>query len=89
MIRTQLYIPEDLYARAKALAELRHMNISQFMRESLANNLTAFSTVVRKKGTKGKTQESAYDPLAHMAGKYGKGWPRTDVARHHNNIYEE
>lgn len=47
MIRTQVYLPDDLYRELKLLARVGEKNFSQLIREGVA-------VVVKKKQAKGK-----------------------------------
>ena len=85
MIRTQLYIPDELYHQAKLFAELEGVSISEYMREGLSLKITQRN----KKGKAPKKGKKKHDPLADIVGMFslGKGIV-TDVARNHNDIYD-
>lgn len=62
MIRTQIYIPDDLYTLAQLTAQLRGVNFSDVVRKGL----------VREVGSVKKVKRGKF-PLANLAGalKYG------------------
>ena len=82
MIRTQIYIPDDLYHQAKLMAGLDGVSISEYVREGLWLKIKSGNQKRKKKKSKGS-------PLAKMVGKYSVGKNIvTDVARKHNEIYD-
>lgn len=74
MIRTQIYIPDDLYSLAQLQAQMQGVNFSQVVRNGLKRELTG-ARKTRKKGL-----------LANLAGalKYG---PK-DLSLRVNDIYK-
>lgn len=90
MIRTQLYLPEDLYAHAKLMAGLRSITISQYVRESLALRLEEGNGNGKGKGkAKKRSPLPSYGIPPEMVGKYKFGKKTTYVALNHNDIYSE
>lgn len=85
MIRTQVYIPDELYAEAKRYAALHDMNISQLIRAGLAKELKATLPGAKKNTKKGAAK---HDPLADLVGKYSFGNGPTNAALTHNDIYD-
>lgn len=79
MIRTQVYIPDELYNQAKLMAELDGVSISEYMRDGLSMKISA-------KQHSGKKKKD----ISSIAGKFslGKGVV-TNVALNHNDIYDE
>lgn len=75
MIRTQLYLPEDLYLEAKALAKTKNTSISKLMRSAL-------KLVLASK----KTTKSGDIVLANLVG-IGSRKTGVDAAINHNEIY--
>ncbi len=76
MIRTQIYIPDDLYKEAKLYAKLQKTTISHFVREGLRASLET----QKKKNSKKLT-------LLDIAGSMK--WKRkTNAAQEHNDIYD-
>lgn len=67
MIRTQIYLPQDLYLQAKLLADSQNTTISQLIRQSLIKKIT-------KKTSKNKPRL-----LDGFIAK-GKGKPPKDLA---------
>jgi len=79
MIRTQVYIPDDLYREAKLHAETSGMSISEILRNGL------------KEGVKGqiKKVKKRKFTLLDMAGKYRfPGKKKTNAGATHNDIYD-
>lgn len=83
MIRTQVYIPDDLYKEAKFYAQIGNKNISQLMREGLK---LAIKTENKKKKTVEKNSKKLFK-LSDMAGIINTGHKKTNIAEHHNDIY--
>lgn len=80
MIRTQVYIPTDLYQEAKLYAHIAGKSISDFMREGLRTAI-----IKQKKHVKKEKRFTLLD----MAGKYRfPGKKKTNVAATHNDIYD-
>ncbi len=81
MIRTQVYIPDELYNQAKLMAELEGVSISEYMREGLFMKISA-----KKHSNNGKKKKD----ISNIAGMFslGKGIV-TNVALNHNDIYDE
>ncbi|MBI3576897.1 hypothetical protein HY086_02590 [Candidatus Gottesmanbacteria bacterium] len=73
MIRTQVYIPDDLYTELKLLANIRKVNFSSLIREG------AEKVVSAKRPKKKKL-------LAHLIGALTYG-PK-DLSNHVNDIYK-
>lgn len=65
MIRTQVYLPEDIYEDLKLLARSGKVNFSQLLREG------ASEVIKKKKKAKGK-----FDPWREFVGAGGKGGPK-------------
>jgi len=76
MIRTQVYIPDDLYQQAKAQARLSGLSISVLLRKGLA--------IVLKQ--KNFFQNNSAWFLNDFVGK-SEGKKGIDAALHHNDIY--
>ena len=76
MIRTQVYIPDELYAEAKLYAEQKNTSISEFVREGLQLSIHSLKKKQLKK-----------NPLEKIAGKFK--FPESDphAAENHNEIY--
>ena len=74
MIRTQVYIPDDLHRESKLYAKLLDKNISDFMREGLALLIQ-------------KIKREHANPLGAMVGKF-KARGDKDASLNHNDIYE-
>ena len=51
MIRTQVYLPEDLYNEAKITAKLYGVKMSKLMRDGLRESIKKVTKVKAKKGT--------------------------------------
>ena len=81
MIRTQLYIPDELYHQAKIMAEFDGVSISEYMRDGLSMKISA-----KKHSNKNKKKKD----ISSIAGMFslGKGTV-TNVALNHNDIYDE
>lgn len=75
MIRTQVYLPEHLYQRAKMYAQLNAMSISEVLRHGLT---TALEVAPRVKK----------NPLENMVGIFSDVSADAYAAEDHNNIYE-
>ncbi len=86
MIRTQVYIPNELYNQAKLLAKLEGVSISEYMREGLSMKVSLQKNIVKNS----KKKKSKKDPMASLVGMFslGKGIV-TNVALNHNDIYDE
>jgi hypothetical protein len=65
MIRTQVYLPNDLHRELKLLAHTRNTNFSQLIREG--------ASLVVKKKVKSKKK---FDPWKDFIGKGKKGGPK-------------
>jgi len=78
MIRTQVYIPEDLYHRAKLLAEMEGISISELLRRGLE------SGVSQKKKT--RTITGPFDKYLGVISLKGK--KPVNAAMTHNDIYD-
>ncbi len=76
MIRTQVYIPDELYESAKATAQLQNTTISKLIRLGLEMALKQ-----KIKGGNGKR-------LLENLSKIGKGIPSAEAALNHNDIYD-
>lgn len=76
MIRTQVYIPEELYQQAKFYAHINSISISELMRSGLQ---TVISKIDKKHTKK--------NPLEAMVGKY-VGGKDLDITESHNDIYK-
>lgn len=87
MIRTQLYIPDELYNQAKLMAELDGVSISEYMREGLSMKISKQKKL--PKNTIRSTQKAKNDPMLSLDGMFslGKGIV-TNVALNHNDIYD-
>ncbi len=81
MIRTQLYIPDELYNQAKLMARLEGVSISEYMREGLSLKMS------QNKNTSKNTKKRKISEIAGMF-SLGKGIV-TNVALNHNDIYDE
>ena len=78
VIRTQVYIPDDLYKEAKFKAQITNKTISDFMREGLRMFIKKIPV------KKGKTLE-----LMDLAGKFTyKKKKHTNAGIMHNEIYD-
>jgi len=77
MIRTQVYIPDELYESAKATAQLQNTTISKLMRLGLEMALKN----EKKTGCSGKW---LIDNLTGI----GKGKAGVEAALNHNDIYD-
>jgi hypothetical protein len=76
MIRTQVYIPEELYKEAQLYAGLYRKNISALMREGLEIAMQNLRTAQKT------------NPLGSLAGKFSaKGSGDKNAAFNHNDIY--
>lgn len=80
MIQRRFYLPEELYARLKIQARLRKTNITQVLRELIAEGL-------KQRQTKSITTNA----LLHLANtaeteQWGKSGPR-DVAETHDRYF--
>ena len=74
MIRTQVYIPDELHKESKLYAELLNKSISEFMREGLSMSIE-------------KIKRERVNPLGCMVGRFqAKG--DKDAALNHNDIYD-
>lgn len=78
MIRTQVYIPDDLYIQAKIEAEASGQSISVVLREGLTRSLKER----QKKRNAGKIS------LADVAGCFSFSDKVTNAAETHNDIYD-
>lgn len=78
MIRTQVYIPDDLYMQAKIEAEASGESISVVLREGLTRGLKER----QKKHKAGKIS------LADAAGRFSFSAKTTNAAETHNDIYD-
>lgn len=79
MIRTQVYIPDDLYREAKLYAETSGISISEILRDGLKDG-------VKKRIRRAKKKKFT---LLDMAGKYHfSGKKRTNAGATHNDIYD-
>ncbi|CAN5314925.1 hypothetical protein BH10PAT1_BH10PAT1_1360 [soil metagenome] len=76
MIRTQIYLPDDLYNDLKLLAQTGNKNISQLIREGA-------KILLEKKAKKKK-----FDPWKDFIGK-GKGGPKDLSKNLDHYLYEE
>ncbi len=76
-MRTQVYIPDDLFRQAKLSAKLEGVSISEYIREGLALRLKQLS------GSK-HAPKLKKPPLQDIVGKYGKGRKRTNIAQTHD-----
>ena len=76
MIRTQVYLPEDLHIQLKLLAKSKGVNYSSLIREGVKE-------VIKKKQK--RTSKNTM-PLANLVGalKYGPG----DLSNHDDDIYK-
>lgn len=75
MIRTQVYIPEDLWQKARYYAGLTNKNLSQLLRDGLAISIKNIQKEKQKKS------------LKNLVGKFNfKGSPA--AYKEHNDIYE-
>lgn len=79
MIRTQVYIPDKTYHRAKTVAAMTNRTISQLMREGLE------LVIAQPRGSQRETTGQYL--MKHFVGK-GKGKPGVDAALQHNEIYD-
>jgi len=79
MIRTQVYLPDDLYHRAKTMASLSGSNISQLIRQGLLMALDRNSSTTK--------QTTGQYLLENFVGK-GKGKKGVNAAMNHNDIYD-
>lgn len=79
MIRTQVYLPNQLFHQAKARAALTNTTISQLIRHGLLLAPDHSSSVAKE--TTGQYL------LKYVMGK-GKGKKGVDAARTHNDIYD-
>ena len=79
MIRTQIYLPEELYKHAKAVAQLQNVSISQLMRTGLE-----LAVQEQKKNKKTTTGQWFLDNLVGT----GKGKAGVEAALNHNDIYD-
>lgn len=78
MIRTQVYIPDKTYHRAKTVAAMTNRTISQLMREGLE------LVIAQPRRQQGET--SGQYMMKHFVGK-GKGKKGVNAAINHNDIY--
>ncbi|MEI6532890.1 MAG: hypothetical protein WCO06_03555 [Candidatus Roizmanbacteria bacterium] len=78
MIRTQVYIPDDLYKEAKLYANIGNTSISEFVRQGLEHSIKEAKKMVTKK----------QGGFASLAGKFAFGKKPTDVATNHDDIYD-
>lgn len=76
MIRTQVYIPDELYESAKATAQLQKTTISKLMRLGL-------KMAIKKKKESGNGKW-LFENLVGI----GKGIPSAEAALNHNDIYD-
>jgi len=79
MIRTQVYLPDQLFHQAKARAALTNSTISQLIRQGLALVLDDSSSMAKE--TTGQYL------LKNFVGK-GKGKKGVEAALNHNDIYD-
>lgn len=81
MIRTQIYIPDEIYHQAKLMAGLDGVSISEYIREGLSMKISA-----KERSNKRKKKKD----ISNIAGMFslGKGIV-TNVALNHNDIYDE
>ncbi len=88
MIRTQIYIPDELYHQAKIMAEFEGVSISEYVREGLSMKISKQKKL--PKNTVGSKQKVKNDPMASLEGMFslGKGIV-TNVALNHNDIYDK
>jgi len=77
MIRTQIYLPDELYKNAKAIAQLQNVSISQLIRVGL-------KLAIKKKTNKKSTGDWF---LKNFVGK-DKGKAGVEAALSHNDIYD-
>jgi hypothetical protein len=75
MVRTQVYIPEDLYSQAKLLAKSKNQTISQILRMGLSQMVS-------------QQKKSKKRSLRSIAGSVRWDGPVVDAARTHNDIYD-
>jgi len=78
MIRRQIYIPEDLYIKAKNISRIRGKNFSEIVRDGIKLSLdkNVYIDVEKRKG------------FESLIGKYsGKGAPK-NMYKRHNEIYD-
>lgn len=82
MIRTQIYLPEELHYQLKQLARFQTTSISEIIRKNLTKSL---------KNDKGRKKKSAYDfldELIRRGRKHGKKLPK-DLSSRHTEYYLE
>lgn len=79
MIRTQVYIPDDLYKDMLLVSKSYNIKTSDLFREGL-------KTVVKKKLSAKKNQPY---PFANMIGKGGKGGPKDLATNLDYYLYEQ
>ena len=79
MIRTQVYLPDELFHQAKARATATNSTISQLIRDGLLFTLTHQPS--QNKETVGKYL------LDNFVGQ-GSGKKGVEAALHHDDIYE-
>lgn len=78
MIRTQVYIPDDLYYRAKLQAQQDKQSMSVILREGLQLS-------IKQRQKSNKNNKKSFDSLFGIA--KGVGSKTTYIARDHNDIY--
>lgn len=78
MIRTQVYIPEDLYLRAKNMAHIRGTSVSILLRDGLKASLVDRATPKKQKK---KNPFGDFKPIY-------TGIKGVEAALNHNDIYD-
>lgn len=78
MIRRQIYIPEDLYMKAKSKARLEGKNFSEVVRDGIRLGLDkrVYIDVKKRKG------------FESLIGKYSGKGADPNAATNHNDIYD-
>ena len=74
MLRTQIYIPEELITYLKNAAEMEEISVSEFIRRSLNKTL--------------KLDKKKSDPMKVFVGK-GKSKRKTNAVREINSYYQK
>lgn len=80
MIRTQVYIPDDLYSEAKLFAHQDKTTISHLIRDGLRLSMEK----KRSQTMRGKKRKTLHD----LVGSISLGKKETHIASTHNNIYD-
>ena len=74
MLRTQIYLPEDLMTDLRCLATVEDISVSEVIRKNLKKSL--------------KISEKKLDPMKYFVGK-GRAGVRTNAVKEINSYYQK